>query len=238
MRLALWKPLTLTGTQKRQMKLAIFCAGLVALTLLLGSGSPVPAQVTQKAAPPAEATPAKSNYHGGLVSPPLPKPKFKLTDTSGSPFDFASKTQGYVTLLFFGYTHCPDICPLQMFTIAKVFKQVPADIVNQFKVVFVTTDPDRDSPQAIRSWLDHFDKRFIGLTGSDAAIEAAQLAANMPPAKKSAVRADGAYEVGHAAFVLVYTKDNLAHVIYPLGVKQEDWAHDLPQLATETWASR
>ena len=52
------------------------------------------------------------------------------------------------------------------------------------------------------------------------------------------MRPDGAYEVGHAAFVFAYTKDNLAHVIYPGGVTQDDWAHDLPYLATETWSNR
>lgn len=211
---------------------------LVALALSLGIIFGLQAQGSQKAPEPAPANHVETPYHGGLVSPPLPKPKFTLTDTSGAPFDFALKTQGYVTLLFFGYTHCPDICPLQMFMIAKVFKQLPADMADQFKVVFVTTDPERDSPQVLRSWLDHFDKRFIGLTGSAAAIDAAQVAANMPVAKKSAVRPDGAYEVGHAAFVLAYTKDNRAHVIYPLGVKQEDWAHDLPFLAKETWTNR
>jgi protein SCO1/2 len=220
------------------MKLPVLCRWLFTLALVLGMVSCVPAQGSPKILEPAQKNPAETPYRGGLVSPPLPKPNFILTDTSGAPFDFAAKTQGYVTLLFFGYTHCPDICPIQMFTIAKVFKQVPADVVNQFKVVFVTTDPERDTPQAIRSWLDHFDKSFIGLTGSDAAIRAAQIAANMPPAKKSAVRPDGAYEVGHAAFVLAYTKDNRAHVIYPLGVKQEDWAHDLPYLAKETWGNR
>ncbi len=173
-----------------------------------------------------------------MVSPPLPKPKFTLTDTSDVSFDFASKTQGYTTLLFFGYTHCPDMCPLQMHMIAQALKEVPPGIATQFKVVFVTTDPERDSPQVLRTYLDHFDKSFIGLTGSQAAIDAAQIAANMPPAQKSAVRPDGAYDVGHAVFVLAYTKDNLAHVIYPVGMKQEDLVHDLPNLAKETWASR
>jgi protein SCO1/2 len=173
-----------------------------------------------------------------MVSPPLPKPKFTLTDTSGAPFDFAAKTQGYSTLLFFGYTHCPDMCPLQMSTIAQALKKIPPASADRFKVVFVTTDPERDSPQVLRSWLDHFDTRFIGLMGSEAAIAAAQIAANLSPAKKSAVRSDGAYEVGHAAFVLAYTKDNLAHVIYPGGVKEEDWEHDLPYLAKETWTNR
>ena len=194
--------------------------------------------MAKKPPEPVQGGGAEAAYRGGLVSPPLPKPKFTLTDTSGAPFDFALKTQGYATLLFFGYTHCPDMCPLQMSTIAQALKKIPPASADQFKVVFVTTDPERDSPQALRSWLDHFDKRFIGLTGSEAAIAAAQIAANLSPAKKSAVRPDGAYEVGHAAFVLAYTKDNLAHVIYPGGVKEDDWAHDLPYLAKETWTNR
>jgi protein SCO1/2 len=205
--------------------------------VLLGPSHNGWARAPQKATPPASASSANETYRGGLVSPPLPKPKFTLTDTTGTPFDFASKTRGYTTLLFFGYTHCPDMCPLQMSTIAQAFRKIPPASADQFKVVFVTTDPARDSPQVLRSWLDHFDKRFIGLTGTEAAIEAAQIAANIEPAKKSAVRPDGAYEVGHAAFVFAYTRDNLAHVIYPVGVSQEDWAHDLPYLASETWTN-
>ena len=221
-----------------RVKLRLLCGVLLALAFLLGTVHRVSAQGTSKQPEPTHANRVQSPYRGGLVSPPLPKPKFTLTDTSGAPYDLWAKTQGSVTLLFFGYTHCPDMCPLQMAVIAQALKKVPADSANQFKVVFVTTDPDRDSPQVLRSWLDHFDKRFIGLTGSQAAIDAAQIAANIPPAKKSAVRSDGAYEVGHAAFVFAYTKDNLAHVIYPVGVKEDDWVHDLPYLATETWVSR
>ena len=176
-----------------------------------------------------------SGYRGGLVNPPLPKPKFTLEDTSRTPFDFSLKTQGYVTLLFFGYAHCPDMCPAEMALIANAFKKIPADVADRFRVVFVTTDPARDNAKTLRTWLDHFDKRFIGLTGSDQAIRSAQIAANIPPAEKSAVRPDGTYDVGHAAFVLAYTKDNLAHVIYPVGVKLDDLIHDLPLLARETW---
>jgi protein SCO1 len=191
----------------------------------------------QRKAEPATDSLTKANYRGGLVSPPVPKPKFTLTDTAGAPFDFAAKTQGYVTLLFFGYTHCPDMCPLQMDTIAQALKKSSPDVAEQYKIVFVTTDPDRDTPRVLRTWLDHFDKRFIGLTGSQAAIDAAQIAANLAPAKKSAARPDQSYEVGHAAFVWAYTKDNLAHVIYPVGVQGADWVHDLPYLARERWLS-
>lgn len=187
---------------------------------------------------PESAGQTAESYRGGLVSPPLPKPKFTLTDTSGTAYDFFAQTQGHVTFLFFGYTRCPDMCPLQMQMIAQALKKMPKEAADQLRVVFVTTDPERDTPAVLRSWLDHFDKRFVGLTGSQSAIDAAQVAANLSPAKRSATRASGAYDLAHAAFALAYTKDNLAHVIYPVGVKEEDLAHDLPYLAKETWSAR
>jgi protein SCO1 len=210
---------------------------LFGLLLWVAAVTGVWAQASSKA--PGPAAPGKSNYHGGLVTPPLPKPKFTLTDTSGTAFDFHAKTEGYVTLLYFGYIHCPDMCPMQMHIIADALRKLPRATAGQFKVVFVTTDPDRDTPQVLRSYLDHFDRHFIGLTGTEAAIDAAQVAANLPVAKKGTVRPDSNlnYEVGHSAFVLAYTKDNLAHVIYPVGLKLEDWANDLPLLAAETWTT-
>jgi protein SCO1/2 len=220
------------------MKLRLSVSSLLVLAFLLGTLQSAAAQVPKSNPGPAASSGAESKYRGGLVSPPLPKPKFTLTDTSGAPFDFSAKTQGYVTLLFFGYTHCPDMCPLQMSTLAQAYRKLPPVIADRFKVVFVTTDPARDTPQVLRAWLDHFDKRFIGLTGSQAAIDAAQVSAEMEPAKKSAVRPDGNYEVGHALFVFAYSKDNLAHVVYPGGVQEEDWVHDLPFLPSETWTSR
>ena len=86
----------------------------------------------------------------------------------------------------------------------------------------------------LRRWLDQFDHRFIGLTGTEAAIEAVQKSAGAPPAQKTGA-SSGSYAVAHANFVLAYTKDNLAHVIYPGGVSKDDWAHDLPVLIKETW---
>ena len=194
------------------MKLRFFCLSLVMVALVSGQ-----------------------TYRGGLVTPPLPKPRFILTDTSGAPFDFWKRTQGSVTLLFFGYTYCPDQCPMHMANLSMAFAKMPAGIADQGKLVFVTTDPARDVPVVLRRWLDHFDKRFIGLTGTDAAIEAVQRAAGVPLAKKTGP-ANGNYGVAHANFVLAYTKDNLAHVIYPGGVSKDDWVHDLALLNKETWS--
>src|SRR3982750_1080321 len=119
----------------------------------------------------AQAQPGKSeSYRGGLVTPPLPKPRFVLTDTSGAPFDFWNRTQGSVTLLFFGYTECPDQCPLHMAKIGVALKSLPPGVADQVKPVFVTTDPARDTPAVLRRWLDHFDPHFVGLTGTEAAL--------------------------------------------------------------------
>jgi protein SCO1/2 len=176
-------------------------------------------------------------YRGGLVTPPLPKPAFVLTDTSGAPFDFRQKTDGYVTLLFFGYTYCPDQCPMHMANLGAALKKLPPAIAGQVKLVFVTTDPERDSPAVLRRWLDLFDRHFIGLTGTERAIEAVERAAGVPVAVKAGL-ASGNYAVSHANFVVAYSKDNLAHVIYPGGISKDDWVHDLPILIWERWMRR
>ena len=180
---------------------------------------------------------AAVTYHGGLVTPPLPKPKFILTDTSGAPFDFWSETESYVTLLFFGYTHCPDECPLHMANIASSLQELSPEVREQVKVVFVTVDPTRDSGSVLRDWLDQFDRRFIGLTGNEDAIATAQRATHIPPASKTMATGQD-YGMNHTSFVLAYTKDNLAHVIYPGGVTSMGWAEDLPLLVKGTWSSR
>ena len=186
----------------------------------------------------APAQQGKSDtYRGGLVTPPLPKPRFVLTDTSGAPFDFWNRTMGSVTLLFFGYTYCPDQCPMHMTNIGWALKKVPAGIADQIKLVFITTDPGRDTPLVLRRWLDNFDRNFVGLTGTEAAVTAVERGAGVPLARKTEPR-NGNYSVAHANFVVAYTKDNLAHVIYPGGVSKDDWIHDLPLLIKETWSRR
>jgi protein SCO1/2 len=220
------------------MKLRFLFGCLVILAFVLGTNDqPSAAAGPQEKPALPQAGRGAATYHGGLVTPPLPKPKFTLTDTSGAPFDFWSETQRYVTLLFFGYTHCPDECPLHMANIASSLPQLSPEVREQVKVVFVTTDPPRDSAPVLRAWLDQFDSRFIGLIGSEAAIAAAQRAAHVPPASKTA-HTNQDYGVNHASFVLAYTKDNLAHVIYPGGITPVDWAQDLPLLVKEAWSIR
>jgi len=92
----------------------------------------------------------------------------------------------------------------------------------------------RDNRWELRRWLDNFDKRFVGLTGTPAVLDAAQKAAAVPLAQKTNPSAAN-YSVTHANFVVAYTEDNLGHVIYPGGASEDDWVHDLPLLVKESW---
>lgn len=168
---------------------------------------------------------------------PTPKPDFTLTTTTGEPFDFRQETAGKVTLLFFGYTHCPDVCPVHMANIAAVLHKLPPDVAREVAVVMVTVDPERDTPQRLREWLDTFDGSFVGLLGSPDEINAIQQQIGLPAAVKIAGEGDE-YFMGHAARVIAFTADDSAHVAYPFGTRQEDWAHDLPLLVAGRWAER
>ena len=187
----------------------------------------------------AERSNNDEGYRGVVLAAPLAKPDFTLTDTEGRPFDFRQKTDGSLTLLFFGYTNCPDICPVHLGNIHTVLRQMPYDVASRTKVVFVTTDPERDTPAKLRAWLDNFDSSYVGLRGTLDEVNRIQAELHLPPAVASAAHgADSSYDVGHAAQVIAFSPtDNMAHVVYPFGTRQQDWANDLPKLMSDKWAT-
>lgn len=159
------------------------------------------------------------------------KPEFVLTGTDGRPFDLHERTEGRWTVLFFGYTSCPDICPINLGTLNTALETLGPSVRDQFDVVFVSVDPGRDSPTVIRDFLDGFDSRFIGLTGTEDQIVAAQEAAKVPPAEEGTAAETGSNgTVGHATQMIVYGPDGLARIVYPFGTRQSDWTRDLPRL--------
>ena len=168
------------------------------------------------------------DLQGVLIDPAQPKPDFVLTDTEGQPYDFAAETEGQLTLLYFGYLNCPDICPVHLAQIAETFDQHP-DVARDAEVVFVSVDPHRDSPEEIRAFLDNFDSRFVGLTGTLDELEKAQTAANVPVAQFVGDGED--YTVNHAGQVIAFAPDGLSHSVYPFGVRQSQWANDLQILS-------
>ncbi|HEY5891428.1 MAG TPA: SCO family protein [Acidimicrobiia bacterium] len=174
---------------------------------------------------------ASDQLQGVVIENPSPKGQFVLTDTNGQPFDFARETEGKLTLLYFGYVNCPDICPVHLAQIAEVFSQHP-EVARESEVVFVSVDPTRDTPEVIRDFLDNFDSDFVGLTGSPDELVAAQEAVGVPPAR---ITGDGEdYVIDHAGWVIAYAPDGLNHSIYPFGTRQTEWTNDLQALLNLT----
>jgi cytochrome oxidase Cu insertion factor (SCO1/SenC/PrrC family) len=119
-------------------------------------------------------------FKGDVILQPIAAPDFTLTTTDGQPYHFRQETKGMVGLLFFGYTHCPDICPVHMSNLAAVLRRLPTEVSRKVKVVFVTVDPSRDTPESLRAWLDNFDRSFVGLRGSLDAVNKIQNEFHMP----------------------------------------------------------
>ncbi|HXK26282.1 MAG TPA: SCO family protein [Myxococcota bacterium] len=210
-------------------------AGWLAGLLLASSLAACDARDDSRSAGDPEVTAARLGLAATALPAPLPRPEFSLTDTEGRAYDFRSATAGRITLLFFGYTSCPDICPVQLGSLAAGLRQLPASVRDEIVVVFVGVDAERDRPERVREWLDHFDPRFVGLTGSEEQLAAAQRAALVPTAFVEARGPDGSYIVAHASWVLVYTPDDQAHLRYGTGTTAAQWAHDLGVLAEQGW---
>jgi protein SCO1/2 len=138
---------------------------VLASLLLAACGSSGPAFTALPGG--AETTPPMTAADT-VYSPARPAPELKLTDQDGTPFDLAS-LRGTMALVYFGYTHCPDICPTTLVDL----RTAVAAFGKPVKVVFATIDPARDTAPAIKTYLDAYKAGFIGLTGTDAQIAAA-----------------------------------------------------------------
>ena len=108
---------------------------------------------------------------GAVINPPWPAPELSLTDHNGQPFSMSAQ-RGKVVMLYFGYVNCPDECPLTMAHL-KLAVDSLGDRARDVQVVMVSTDPPRDTPQALKDFMGKFDPSFLGLTGSTDQLEKA-----------------------------------------------------------------
>ena len=172
---------------------------------------------------PAVVEGPEDRFAGLDLAEPYRRPSFTLTDTSGAAYDFTAATAGRPTLLFFGYTNCPDICPTTMADVAVALRGLEPAVAEQVQVVFVTTDPGFDTPEVLGEYLGRFDAdlatRFVGLTGDQDAIDQAQLSAGVPLAEE-----DGRL---HSSLLLLYGSDDEAKVAFDAGNTARDIAADL-----------
>jgi protein SCO1/2 len=205
----------------------------VALLALVGCGS----GANQSSDNPGGAiirTPAgdPNGLRGATLDRPYALPEKSLTDTNGNEFNLVTSTKKPVTLVFFGYTNCPDVCPTVMADLASALTKLDKSVRDQVQMLFITTDPARDTGPVIRKYLDRFDPSFVGLTGQLASIKSIAGAVGVPVEGMKRLPSGG-YEVGHGAQVLGFGKDDKATVIWLDNAAIGDLAHDFGKLVEE-----
>ena len=165
-----------------------------------------------------------------VLDKPFEKPDLVLTDTSGKKYDLRKETEGRPTLIYFGYTNCPDVCPLTMNNIAVAKKQLPKAEQDKLSVVFVTTDPERDTAPALGKWLKGIDPQVVGLTGDFDTIQAGArtLGISIEPPHKDK---NGKMVSTHGTQVVAFSpKTDAGYVLYTEDAKVDDYTRDLPKL--------
>ena len=189
----------------------------------------------QQAASPDESKDpaAGAGWAGQLLDPPMTKPDVTFTTMDGEEFPFVERTAGTFSMLFFGYTNCPDVCPVFLRTISRSIQAIGSGPGSDVQVYFVGVDVARDTPEQLKTYLGRIDPSFIGLTGSEDVIAAANAHLKMPPITiEDDVDGDGVYEVGHGKQAWPFTRDDVAHRMYPSDeVRQQQWVRDLPKLS-------
>lgn len=169
--------------------------------------------------------PSAEDFRGTAMQEPIPAPDFTLTDQHGEPFTL-SEQRGNVVLLFFGYTHCPDVCPA---TLAQ-WKQLQnslGDEADRVRFVFVTVDPERDTRERLRDHLAGFGEDIVGLTGEPAALEDVYTAYGVYREKDTSHETDAGHLVNHTGGTYVIDAEGQWRMRFPFDMSAEDMIHDV-----------
>jgi protein SCO1 len=179
----------------------------------------------------------ESGWRGTAIRAAYPLPDQEFTDTSGSPVVPAEEAADGVTLVFFGYTHCPDICNVVLANIASALRRSSKDVRDSTRMIFVSTDPARDKPTVLREYLDRFDPRFDGLVAPAGTVAQAaeELHISYERPDGSIGGHDGAghaggYQVEHGTYTTAFV-DGEATVVWSDTTPVADLRADLSRLA-------
>lgn len=180
----------------------------------------------------AAAGPAESAaFRGGVFDPPRAAPEFELSGSNGSAVKL-SQYRGRVIALAFGFTHCPRICPVTLANLSRVFEKLgPA--ASDVQVVFVSVDPERDTPQRLREYLSLFNPKFVGATGTPQQLEAVRRDFGISAKKAISEIKNLGYEVHHSSFVYLIDREGKLRLLMPFGKSADDLAHDIALLLKE-----
>jgi protein SCO1/2 len=165
-------------------------------------------------------------YHGIYLDKTYAVADEKLVDTSGKAFELA--TQPRRTLVFFGYTNCPDICQVVMSTLASAITKLSPDERRQVQVAFVTTDPARDTRRVMRRYLERYNKDFVGVTGPLRSIVTLAKPMGIDILKGQKL-ASGGYEVEHTTNVIAVRRGQ-GDLVWTASTSPSDLADDLRKI--------
>lgn len=208
-------------------------SGIMALALVLTACGSAPSSSTALTA--QGLTRGADGWFGMPLTIDRSLPAVTLLDTSDRPVRLDDDLIGTPTLLFFGYSSCPDICPIHLAAIASAMEQTRTRY-DQVRVVFVSVDPERDTPERIDEFLSYFSTRMLGLHADlDVVIDAlAQLDLPGPVIEGADPRGEGDL-IGHPAQVIGFDADGIARRVWPFGTRRSNWVEDIPRIARE-WA--
>jgi protein SCO1/2 len=157
----------------------------------------------------------------------LPDLQFDLTSDSGKPVT-AADFRGHYVLMYFGYTHCPDVCPLTLVHLHLVMQKLGPE-ADKVRILFVSVDPARDTPQVLHQYVTAFDPRIVGLTGTPSQI-AAMAKRYRSAFNVDAKQANGDYTVSHGSIIYVFDRRGRARLIGNSTDTPDAIAHDLDLL--------
>lgn len=177
-----------------------------------------------------KVTATNTALKSGVFDPPRMAPDFSLPSSLDNQFTL-SEQRGKLLVLGFGFSHCPNVCPMTLANLAQTYKNLGA-LADQVQVVYMTVDPERDTPARLREYLANFNSHFIGVTGSAEELAALRQSYGII-AKKEVHKNGGTYEVHHSSYIYLIDRDGLLRALVPFGKSADDITHDIKILLQE-----
>jgi protein SCO1 len=175
-------------------------------------------------------------YQGSIIDPPLQVGDFELVDQYEQPFRMSEYLESdpdiRAVLVFFGYTYCPDVCPITLIEFKQV-KTLLGEQAEHLRFVFITVDPERDDPEKLRRHMDIYDPTFIGLTGDQTRLEEVWYRFGVFQAKQE-VGSSGGYLVDHTSRVYVLDRNGDIGLTFGFGMGSDAMAQDLRQMIRQS----
>jgi protein SCO1 len=170
----------------------------------------------------------QEDFYGQALVPPRDAYDFHLIDQNGKAFQL-SQLRGKVVIFYFGFTHCPNICPTTLTDLEKVYRALPDKARRKVQIIFVTVDPERDNPELMKKYVSYFDPDFLGLTGSADQVSRAAAAYGATFEKVHNPGEDwNMYFMNHSAFTYLISPDGKWELLYDF-----DKLHDTTRIVSD-----